>query len=411
MRNVLLAILLTISVFISTAGSAQQADDLIRFVADSIAKNDFSIFDERSQSYLNGDGREQVDRLRQLGAIRRTIGDNDEVAGGTWTASARAIHENGVSDWRLRFYRNAQKIWLIELKTTLVGERLGAIDLPVVYKGVAPSATKPSLLDPCSAYPNLCSDAARSAQVEFLFATTRQQATAGDRVSYSGERAIPASQMSFGAARVHIPKGHLRANIELASASWWNLIYEVKPDPNKHFIIENVTPMSRDDWGKIVDSKKSDEALVFVHGYNTSFDDALYRMAQIVYDIPYDSGLPVLFTWASRGGQSVLSPLEYLYDRDSAMIARSSFLSLLRILKEEHGIKRIHVLAHSMGNLLVMDALRDQATLAGSPRVAELIMAAPDIDRDQYVTYAPEVRKLASGMTLYASSADEALVM
>jgi esterase/lipase superfamily enzyme len=410
MRNVLLSILLTIAALTPTPSSAQHADDLIRLAADSIAKHDFAIFDEQSQSYLEGEGHQQIERLQQLGIVRTTIRDNDDVAAGTWTASGRAIHENGVSDWRLRFYKAGRKIRLIDLTTTLIGEKFKPYNVPIQYRDLAPSAPEPSLLDPCSAFPALCSDAAKGSQVEFLYATTRQQTTADNRVSYSGERPNPPDEMSFGAARVHVPKGHLQGKIELASASWLNWIYQVKSDPDKHFIIEKITPMSQDDWGKIIDGNKKDEALVFVHGYNTSFDEALYRMAQIIYDMKYDFGLPVLFTWASRGGQSA-STLEYSYDRESAMIARSSFLRLLKILEEERGIKRVHVLAHSMGNLLVMDALREQAALPNSPKVAELMMAAPDIDRDQYRTYAPEVRKLVSGMTLYASSADRALII
>ncbi|WP_163284658.1 alpha/beta hydrolase, partial [Enterobacter hormaechei] len=48
--------------------------------------------------------------------------------------------------------------------------------------------------------------------------------------------------------------------------------------------------------------------IVFVHGYNTSFDDAVYRLAQIVNDSNYP-GTPVLFSWAS--GASTTS---YVYD-------------------------------------------------------------------------------------------------
>jgi esterase/lipase superfamily enzyme len=36
-------------------------------------------------------------------------------------------------------------------------------------------------------------------------------------------------------------------------------------------------------------------------------------------------------------------------------------------------------------------------------------MAAPDVDRDYYRQYAPQIRKLCEGMTLYASSNDKAM--
>jgi esterase/lipase superfamily enzyme len=42
--------------------------------------------------------------------------------------------------------------------------------------------------------------------------------------------------------------------------------------------------------------------------------------------------------------------------------------------------------------------------------IAELILAAPDVDRDQFVEMVPIVRQVTKGMTLYASSMDRALV-
>jgi esterase/lipase superfamily enzyme len=101
--------------------------------------------------------------------------------------------------------------------------------------------------------------------------------------------------------------------------------------------------------------------------------------------------------------------LSYAYDRESALIASSSFSELLRILENERRVKKVNVIAHSMGNLVVMEALKDQRLLPNPLRVSELILAAPDLDRDYYALYGPEVRRIASGMTLYASSVDKAL--
>ena len=64
------------------------------------------------------------------------------------------------------------------------------------------------------------------------------------------------------------------------------------------------------------------DALVFVHGFNTSFDDAVLRHAQIVWDLQY-TGLPVLFSWPSRE-----SVLDYVYDQQSAIGAREHFIHL-----------------------------------------------------------------------------------
>ena len=57
-------------------------------------------------------------------------------------------------------------------------------------------------------------------------------------------------------------------------------------------------------------------ALVFVHGYNNRFDDAVFRFAQLVHDTNA-AVVPVLFTWPSRA-----NALSYGYDRESAGLSR-----------------------------------------------------------------------------------------
>ena len=142
--------------------------------------------------------------------------------------------------------------------------------------------------------------------------------------------------------------------------------------------------------------------MVFVHGFNTSFDNSAFRFAQIVWDLQY-KGLPVLFSWPSRG-----AVIDYPYDRESALGARDAFLDLLANLRERHKISAVHVIAHSMGNFLVLEALTRQAR---SPigTMGQLIMAAPDVDRDQFLQNIPKIKQLFRGLTLYASSADKAL--
>jgi esterase/lipase superfamily enzyme len=55
--------------------------------------------------------------------------------------------------------------------------------------------------------------------------------------------------------------------------------------------------------------------------------------------------------------------------------------------------------------------LKDQANTPNPLTIGEYMMAAPDVDRDMYRIDAPQVRKITSGMTLYASSTDKALMV
>jgi esterase/lipase superfamily enzyme len=59
-----------------------------------------------------------------------------------------------------------------------------------------------------------------------------------------------------------------------------------------------------DDWFRRVASGKR-RLFVFVHGFNTNFDEGVYRVAQIVHDSEMNAA-PVLFNWPSRGRPSAI---------------------------------------------------------------------------------------------------------
>jgi esterase/lipase superfamily enzyme len=242
-------------------------------------------------------------------------------------------------------------------------------------------------------------DAKRGQVVDFLYATNRQPSF--DVSYYSGERS---DRIAYGAASVRIPESHRIGKVELPfKLRLFSLtFYEQSLDPEKHFVIESVDVRGLDDWKALVSTSAQKQALVFVHGFNNTFRDAAYRTAQIMWDLQY-SGLPVLFSWPSRG-----AVLDYVYDRDSAFGARDAFIETLRNLRST-GISRIDVLAHSMGNLVVLDSLANHSHTGDPLGITEILMAAPDVDRDHYKSLAAKVRAVASGMTLYASSADRAL--
>ena len=93
-------------------------------------------------------------------------------------------------------------------------------------------------------------------------------------------------------------------------------------------------------------------ALVFVHGFNVSFDEALQRAAQLRRDLNYDSALFV-FSWPSRG-----SMWRYGTDLDSAAAAAKSLAEFLAAVEHATGAEKIHLVAHSMGNRVLLPALK-----------------------------------------------------
>jgi esterase/lipase superfamily enzyme len=239
--------------------------------------------------------------------------------------------------------------------------------------------------------------------VDLLFATDRVRKDQAFSVNFGPLRA---HAMTFGAARVHIPEDHRFGNIELANSGhqlFGFTIGKEDKDPKKHFIITNTEVLDFEEWKKQL-SGHGDEAIVFVHGYNTTFQDAIFRFAQIVWDLQY-KGPAVLFSWPSKG-----ELLSYEWDRNSALFAREDFIELIKLMEREAGIKKIHVIAHSMGNFVALDALSTYAQTADPLSIGQVVMAAPDIDADQYKQDVSNLTKIVAGMTLYASDKDAVIL-
>lgn len=207
---------------------------------------------------------------------------------------------------------------------------------------------------------------------DIFIATTRQKA-ADPKAVFDGRRS---QDRAFARIEVSVPVARKVGSVERPKGS--------RPDPSRYFTARSITAYDGVTTfsEKVRDSAEGDggRALVFVHGYKTPFDAAVYRTTQIVHDSGYD-GAPILFTWAS-GGRTV----DYVYDRDSANAARDALEELLRSLARS-GVKRIDIVAHSLGTWLTMEALRSLA-IAGDRdvggRLGDVILASPDIDVDVF---------------------------
>jgi esterase/lipase superfamily enzyme len=219
---------------------------------------------------------------------------------------------------------------------------------------------------------------------------------------FSGRRGT----LSYGIARVSIPDDHRMGRIE--KPRWWRL--EFRPDPERHVVLLSVEPFDPDQFveqskGAVAQAGVA-EGLIFVHGYNVTFADAAQRTAQIAYDLGF-KGLPCMYSWPSEG---VLDA--YLTDGENSKWTVPHFCNFLRLLREDLGLSNIHVIAHSMGNRVVTEALcrPDSATeKPGAARLRHLVLAAPDIDAAVFGELAEQFHKQANRCTLYASSADWAL--
>jgi esterase/lipase superfamily enzyme len=143
--------------------------------------------------------------------------------------------------------------------------------------------------------------------------------------------------------------------------------------------------------------------LVFIHGYNVSFEDAARRAAQLAYDLEF-AGIPMLYSWPS-----VESVAKYTIDETNVRWSQEHFREFITICRTELAVRTVHLVAHSMGSRLLAETLPNLEYVAGAAMLRQVVFAAPDIDADTFRQLAAAFQGQAERCTLYASSKDYAL--
>jgi esterase/lipase superfamily enzyme len=301
------------------------------------------------------------------------------------------------ADWLLKAFDIREAVWgrdnpnLASYRAELNRARVGAGLDPIATRG-AP-ADGPSNFDLVNVY------------YATHRAPTGQTTPAG---MYGGDRA----GMSFGVAQVSVPRD--RAPGSIPRPSVWT--FEFRPDPDKHMILNSVTPIGDreaffDRVSRVVAATDRKEVFVFIHGYNTSFEGAAIRTAQLAVDMNLD-GAPILYSWPSRA--SLLG-----YQADTRTVAEQDLLNdvaeFLTDVATRTGATRVHLVAHSMGNRVLERALDVIAARAPDtpegrkPMFNEVVFAAPDVGVNEFEATWPRILHTGQRFTLYASQRDRAL--
>ena len=291
---------------------------------------------------------------------------------------------------------------------------------------VAEEASRPSPpqpLPPAAAAPGGASQGIRGGGVAastdlwdvvpVYYGTDRDRDPRTERAVYNGDRA---RRLELGRAQITVPKSHQVPKVERP----WTyrlpftqvVLYRQREDPARHFTIKDVQSLTQEEFLTAVRARLNEagsykgHALVFVHGFNVSFDNALFRTAQLAYDLKFD-GAPFLYSWPSKG---TIGLNDYPYDRESSTQAEPFLRAFLEMIARDTGATSVSIIAHSMGNQLLLPVLRGlKSTVPTGLTISQVIMAAPDVDRDTFENLAKEIAGSTRSMTLMAASNDVAL--
>ncbi len=241
------------------------------------------------------------------------------------------------------------------------------------------------------------------AVMKVFFATDRE---------LSGDR-HPARQfgsvrgpLRYGHCEVSIPRDHRMGEMESPSL----LRMEFRQDPEQHVVLLSADLGERDSYfaelRQSIAANGSGSALVFIHGYRTTFEDAARRTGQLAYDLGFH-GTPIFYSWPSQGKLS-----GYILDEANVEWTQADLATFLAEVLQQSGAEHVYLLAHSMGNRAMAHAtasvIAARPELAG--RIREVILAAPDIDAEVFRhLLLPSLSAVPNPLTLYASSQDSAL--
>jgi esterase/lipase superfamily enzyme len=240
--------------------------------------------------------------------------------------------------------------------------------------------------------------------VPVFYGTNRIDTGATKPENRYGDRAGP---LGLGLAQVSIPEDHAIGELEEPG-----LLTFSEPNPREYVVLLSLEALDANGFLRALSAElrrsPRQEALIFVHGINNDFGDAIRRSAQFANDLDWP-GVTIAFAWPATDGL-----LDFDGDRQIAETAAPALAELLDLVDraESH---RDHMVAHSMGGRIAVMALSLVATQRDvegrGPMVDELVLAAPEIPAAMLQAEAPGLDRVTGRTTLYVSRADRALLV
>ena len=221
---------------------------------------------------------------------------------------------------------------------------------------------------------------------------------------YGNERA---SKLHLGSCSVNVSYDRNKGEL---SGSFWQKIQHFDASYGDVELKSIRSYESHDFWQSISTllaplEPEEQQALVFVHGFNTSFEAAAIRATQISVDLEH-TGVTAFFSWASKG-----KALSYISDSATVQYSEKYLTEFLIDFAKNSGAKRIHIIAHSMGNRALLEAVNRINRNNPEIQFGQIILAAPDVDADVFEELSLAYPKLSEQTTLYISKQDKAVGM
>jgi esterase/lipase superfamily enzyme len=276
-----------------------------------------------------------------------------------------------------------------------IGTRLGRTIPVLVALSLVTSGCANRLQD---VFQPLATAPTGTSRVTMLVATTRKQSDDPGSL-FSGDRG---TAISLNSIDISIPPDR---NRKIGEVQWPS---RMPPNPQKEFAVTQVAKVQSEReafaWYRKNRNTKH-QVVIFVHGFNNTYADAVFRFAQIVHDSGTDAA-PILFTWPSRG-----RVFDYLYDKESANYSRRALEDLILQAAKSPDVDDVTILAHSMGGWLAAEALRGVAMREKSipAKVKNVVLASPDIDIDVFRRQFMEMGPKRPHFAILTSTRDKAL--
>jgi esterase/lipase superfamily enzyme len=223
---------------------------------------------------------------------------------------------------------------------------------------------------------------------------------------FSGERAADEGAVYLGICRVAIPKSHKFGSV---GSAWWKRFLTLTDD---RLALREILPLGKDSFWTSAREAVADwdpgerTALVFIHGFRVTFEEAAIRAAQIGFDLKVP-GITGFYSWPSKGRLT-----DYAADEATIEASAGKITDFLVNFARNTDAERVHVIAHSMGNRGLLNAI--QRIVAAASHTTKkpfrhVVFAAPDVDAAVFRELAKTYRNVADYATLYVSSHDRAI--